>query len=515
MSGKPAYEELEQRIRDLEKKLADSSRSEEALRESKEKYRKIFENVQDVFYQTDFDGNIIEISPSIKRYTGFTREELIGRSVLKLYHNPEDRIRLLEILLKKGEVIDYEIQMKSKNNRKNSRLKYASLNAHILYDDTGTPIGAEGAARDITDRRRVKEKLRESEEKYRALVDNLAIGVALISPDMEILTLNKQMKQWFPTIDTSKRPVCYRVYNDPPRESVCAYCPTVKTLKDGKVHESVTDTPAGDQIIHYRVLSSPIKDQAGKVVAAIEMVEDITERKQADEQIQNLSRQILNAQEEERQLISRELHDSVAQDLSTLKIALEMLFDEQIKPPPETTQKLSELSGILDRSISSVRNLSYDLRPPGLNEFGLIQTLSTYCEEFSKITGIHVAFHPAGLKNAKIGSFIEINLYRLVQEGLNNVRKHAEAGQVVVKLVGAYPDIIVRIEDNGKGFDMQAREQNLDSKRRMGLRSMKERVKLLQGQMTVQSYPGKGTRIFIKFPFKEDKNDPEKTHHHH
>ncbi|MDO9264705.1 MAG: PAS domain S-box protein, partial [Desulfosalsimonadaceae bacterium] len=450
-------------------------------------------------------------SPSIKRHTGFTREELIGQSILKLYHDPEDRKKLLETLLKKGEVIDYELQLRSKDNR----LIYVSLNAHILYDDAGKPIGGEGSVRDITERRQVKEKLRESEEKYRGLIDNIAIGVALISPDMEILTLNNQMKQWFPQIDSSKRPVCYRVYNDPPREGVCSYCPTIKTLQDGEVHESVTDTPVGDQILHYRILSSPIKDHAGKVVAAIEMVEDITERKRTEEHIRNLSHQILNAQEEERQMISRELHDSVAQDLSTLKIALEMLFDKESLPPLATRQKLSDLSRILDRSISSVRNLSYDLRPPGLKEFGILQAISTYCEEFSEITGITVAFQPAGLKKARMGAFIEINLYRLIQEGLNNVRKHAEADQVVIKLVGAYPDIIVRVEDNGKGFDMQAREHQLDSERRMGLRSMKERVKLLQGQMTVQSRPLKGTRIFIKFPFKEDKNDSEKTNPHH
>jgi PAS domain S-box-containing protein len=510
MSGIPTYEELEQRLSEVEKKLATNKRAEDALRESEEKYRKIFENVQDVFFQTDYTGNIIEISPSIKRYTGFTREALIGTSVLKLYHNPKDREKLLKTLLKTGEVIDYELRLKSKNNRS----IYGSINAHIFYDSEGKPIGGEGSVRDINDRKLVEEKLRASEERYRSLVDNIAIGVALISPDMEILTLNNQMKKWFPHIDTSKRPLCYRSYNDPPFEGVCSYCPTIKTLQNGEVHEAVTNTPMGGHIIHYRVLSSPIKNHKGKVIAAIEMVEDITERKRAEEHIQNLSQKILNAQEEERQMISRELHDSVAQDLSTLKIALEM-FDKQSILSLETTQKLSEFSKILDRSISTVRNLSYDLRPPGLKEFGLLQTLSTYCEEFAENTGINVAFHPAGLKKAMTDFFSEINLYRLVQEGLNNVRKHAEADQVIVKLVGAYPDIILRIEDNGKGFDMRAREHASTSERRMGLRSMKERVKLLQGQMSVQSHPGKGTKILIKFPFKEDNNDSEKTNYHH
>jgi PAS domain S-box-containing protein len=495
MTGKPPYEELERRINQLEKKFADSI--------------KIFENIQDVFCQTDFNGKIIEISPSVERYLGFTRDELIGQSILKLYYNPLDRQKFLERLREAGEVVDYEFCVRSKDNQ----LLYGSINAHILYDSDGKPIGVESMVRDVTERKRVQELLRESEQKYRGLIDNIAIGVALISPDMKILALNNQMKHWFPNIDTSKQPICYLVYNDPPRKHVCSYCPTVQTLNDGKVHESVTDTPAGNELIHYRIISSPIKDLEGKVVAAIEMVEDITERRQAEKRIQNLSQQLLNAQENERQMLSRELHDSVAQDLSTLKIALGTLFDNQSTIPDETQQKISRLSKILDRSISTVRNLSYDLRPPGLKEFGLLQTLLTYCEEFEKNTGISVEFISAGLKKASMDPLIEINLYRLIQEGLNNVRKHAEADRVIVKLVGAYPDIILRIEDDGKGFDIDAREHQSGSERRMGLRSMKERVKLLQGQMTIQSCPMRGTKIFIRFPFKEDDNESEKANH--
>jgi PAS domain S-box-containing protein len=102
---------------------------------------------------------------------------------------------------------------------------------------------------------------------------------------MEILTLNKQMEEWFPEIDPKNRPLCYTSFNDPPREEVCSYCPTIKTLQDGEVHEAITDTPAGNEIRNYRIISSPIKDKEGKVVAAIESVEDITERKRAQESL--------------------------------------------------------------------------------------------------------------------------------------------------------------------------------------------------------------------------------------
>ncbi len=133
------------------------------------------------------------------------------------------------------------------------------------------------------ERKQAAAALRQSEEKYRSLVDNVEIGVSLISPEMKIIALNKKMRNWFPNVDVATEPVCYRAFNSPPREDTCSYCPTCKTLQDGMVHESITETPTGDAIRNYRVVSSPVRDSAGKVIAALEMVEDITERKSAED----------------------------------------------------------------------------------------------------------------------------------------------------------------------------------------------------------------------------------------
>ncbi len=134
--------------------------------------------------------------------------------------------------------------------------------------------------------RQIGDSLRESEERYESVVENIGIGISVISPDMEILSLNSQMKKWFPDIDISKKPICYRTFNSPPRENTCSYCPTCKTLSDGQTHESITETPSKDEIRNYRVLSSPIKNAEGKVIAAIEMVEDITERLRVEQEHQ-------------------------------------------------------------------------------------------------------------------------------------------------------------------------------------------------------------------------------------
>lgn len=132
-----------------------------ALKKSEEKYRKIFENVQDVFYQTDNQGLITEISPSVYRVSGFTREDLIGIPASQIYSNPMDRDTLVELIVRQGEVWDYEIQMKTKNGV----LKYASANAHFIFDGKNNPIGIEGSLRDITDRKKAEEELIAAKEK--------------------------------------------------------------------------------------------------------------------------------------------------------------------------------------------------------------------------------------------------------------------------------------------------------------------------------------------------------------
>jgi PAS domain S-box-containing protein len=129
----------------------------------------------------------------------------------------------------------------------------------------------------------IRDELIREEEKYRTLVDNIGVGISVISPNMEILSLNRQMERWFPDIDVSEKPICYKAFNDPPRDNVCSYCPTFKTLKAGKVYESVTETTAQDGIVNFRIISSPIKDGKGEIISAIEVVEDTTERNRAED----------------------------------------------------------------------------------------------------------------------------------------------------------------------------------------------------------------------------------------
>jgi PAS domain S-box-containing protein len=199
-------------------------------------------------------------------------------------------------------------------------------------------------------------------------------------------------------------------------------------------------------------------DASGTARCMAGIVQDITELKQVEEEVRSLSQMLMNVQERERKMISYELHDRIAQNLSTLKIGYDMLFDGQSSISSESIAKTANLSKIIKEMISTVRDLSYDLQPPILGQFGIVYTLKKYCEEFSQNTGIKVDFQSPGIAKLNMDADTEIHLYRLVQEGLNNIRKHADSDKAIVRLLGVFPNIILRIEDTGKGFDVKAQK---------------------------------------------------------
>ena len=138
-----------------------------------------------------------------------------------------------------------------------------------------------------------------------------------------------------------------------------------------------------------------------------------------------------------------------------------------------------------------------------MDQLGLVQSVFQLCEDFSENTGLKVDFQAAGMDDLRIDPDIEINLYRLFQEALNNIKKHADAQHVIIRLVASYPKIILSIEDDGRGFDVEGRLLKASREKRMGLGSMEERVSLLNGDLSIRSRLLEGTKIRIEIPLKE------------
>ncbi|QTA78517.1 Two component system response regulator/histidine kinase, PAS domain-containing [Desulfonema limicola] len=234
-------------------------------------------------------------------------------------------------------------------------------------------------------------------------------------------------------------------------------------------------------------------------------ITDITKLKKAEAHIRELNREMFRAQENERKRIALDLHDHVAQELSFLTMQC-----GRNKGKNNRNCEINNCKGcktVLKKAVNTVRNIAYDLRPSNLDDFGIADSLKQLCMDYSESHKVTVNYKPFGMENLNVDSDTGIHFYRLVQEAMTNVVKHAQATDISVKLVYSYPKIILRICDNGKGFDVNTRMEEVLNDKRMGIRSMKERVKLLDGHMTLCSKPGIGTKIVIKVMYMENKNE--------
>jgi signal transduction histidine kinase len=370
-----------------------------------------------------------------------------------------------------------------------------------------------GTVEKVVRERKLRDSLQESARLNDLLLNSLPHPAMLIRRDRTVAAANRIAQEMGARIndlcwrsfsggehipEKHKRSLLENADGVPPADIQCTFCRADEAFASGQPVLASDTEGFGRLWDRWWV---PI-DNDTLLVYAI----DITAHKQAEEQIHMLSRQLIKAQEKERQRLSSDLHDSIGQELSSLKIGLDTLLDHHLDAPPPMVDRISWLSEMLQATIESLRNLAYDLRPAVLDQLGLVQTLQDYCDDYSTRHGMQTEFFTGGMDDLDLDFDTSIALYRLVQESLNNVRKHAEASRVVIRLVASFPSIILRIEDNGKGFDVFDRMSTARDEHCLGLLGMQERVALLAGTMKIESHPGQGTRIRIEIPFKGKSN---------
>lgn len=478
------------------------TQAEEALLESEKKYRLVVDNANEGIVITQ-DGMLKFANPAIAEFTGFTEKALKESSFLEYVH-PDDREMVIEHHRKRlsGEEIPRPYSFRMIDRKGHTRW---IQNNGVLVEWEGRPATLNFLL-DNTERKTAVDALAESEEKYRQLFEGESDAVMIF--DAETLQFEDANPATLNLFGYSKAEFLTLTVED-----ISAEKDKTRNSVDKVIRDDSRSTKVPLRYFKRKDGSVfPGEISAGKFIAGdrkkiIGAVRDITDRLKAEDKIRALNQQLIKTQENERNRIAGYLHDHVAQDLSSLKISLETLFDNQREVSAEIRAKICELSKILQDSISAVRDLSYDLHPPGMDQLGLVRTVYQYCEDFSEKNNVSVDFYTAGMKDLKLDFDTEINLYRLIQEGLNNIKKHAEAGHVIIRLVASSPNIILRIEDNGQGFDVARRLARSLKEKRLGLSSMQERVSLLEGTMSIKSRPSKGTRIFIEVPSRERTDD--------
>jgi PAS domain S-box-containing protein len=507
---KATEQELEERVRQrtrdltlinehLLNEIEDRKKIEKTLRESQERHRIIFDGSRDAIFISAADGTILIFNRSASRLTGFRPDELRQLKIFDLYAriDPERHTDFFKRIWS-GQSISGEAGI----TRKDGRTIYTEFSSRKILI-AGQPC-AHTMARDVTARKKSAAALRRSEAKYRELVQNSNSIIVRYDPLGHITFFNEYARQFFgiPEQEIIGRNILGSIIpwrSSAKRNYRSLMVDFLKHPERYPTNEIECVRRDGSRA-WIAWTNKPVRDKSDRIVEILSVGIDVTQRKHAQEQVQFLTHRIIKTQENERLRISRDLHDHIAQDLSTLKISLETLFKDQ---PPEIGTKVARLSDILQRSIAAVRDMAYDLRPPGLDQLGLVKTLYLYCEDFSKSATVEIDFAAAGVDELKLDYETQINVYRLIQEALNNIKRHADADRVTIRLVASSPDIVIRIKDNGKGFDLNDRKKRALKEKRMGLQSMVERVRLLEGTIKIQSRANKGTYILIEIPLKE------------
>jgi signal transduction histidine kinase len=243
-------------------------------------------------------------------------------------------------------------------------------------------------------------------------------------------------------------------------------------------------------------------DEIGRLGASFAwMVERLghfrDELRRRDEARTRLLEQIITAQEEERRRIARELHDETGQSLTSLTLGLAAIT--QSRDVDAMHERAGELRALAGRTLDEVHNLARGLRPSILDDLGLVPALERHLKEYETSRGLAVDLHARGFAHRLPGS-VEIAVYRIVQEALTNIAKHADASAVSVLLECRDDSVRIIVEDDGRGFDARAVFESGDADRRLGLHGMHERALLLGGNLTVESAPGRGTTVFANIP---------------
>ena len=261
----------------------------------------------------------------------------------------------------------------------------------------------------------------------------------------------------------------------------------------------------GEQGKWVRVTAAAIRNPLGDLIGAVETIEDVTERKQAEEelkrssvQLRNLSNRLQSLREEERTLIAREIHDELGQQLSALQIDLTWLEDQVPAKKRSIRTRIRSMEGLVDTIIRSVQRIATELRPSLLDDLGLSAAIEWQAKEFQKRTGIEcrVLLNREDIKATRDRSTA---IFRTFQETLTNVLRHAQATRVEVRLADEKHHLVLEVRDNGRGIP----DSRIDSPKSLGLVGIRERVNALKGSVRISGAPGRGTTVRVELPLRK------------
>lgn len=525
--------------------ITERKRSEAALRSAEEKYRGIFENALEGIFQSKADGTLATANPAFLRMFGYgVGEEL--PDVRPHYANPERREEFLRRIREDGEVSDFEVE----GRRRDGSVIWFSVNARAL--PSGTPGGEtyfEGICQDITERKQVSESLRRNLEVMLALYEaGGLLGSSLKTEEIGSRLLGLMQRVSSLTAAAIRLPDGSSGCSTSGSASLPDALLPWATVGPKRTWRTASRTPAAREALRRAVetrepqtfrlpetagsklppvglcLPLRVRDRvigaleaygppsllerepqdflsslAGQAASALENARLYEELAEHEAQLAELVGKLLLAQEEERHRVAYDVHDGLAQMVAASYQNLQAFTLHYPQPDPEVHQELEAILEMLRSTVGEARRIIADLRPMTLDDFGLGASVRQHVEAL-RAEGWQVDYRE-NLGEIRLPVGTETALFRVVQEALTNVRKHAQTRAVGVTLQRRNGEISLEVSDRGRGFSPASlAAEPAAPGQRIGLSGMRERTALMGGKFEVHSRPGYGTRVVVRVP---------------
>ena len=470
--------------------LTEQKRTEEALKEREELSQKIIGTAMEGFWMLDLEGNLVDVNETYCRMSGYSRQELLSMHTSDVEVNeasPELVVQHIQRIFQSG-----SDRFETRHRCKDGRIIEVEVIATFLKLRKRYVFAF---MHDITERKRAEEQIRllayavQSARDLICITDgenrftfvNQSFVKAYGHSQEEILGRNPDFLQ------SPKNPpgLCEHIFR--------------RTLGGSWMGELLNCRKDGTEF-PISLGTSEIKNSEGRTIGLIGVARDITERKQTEEELRLLPLRIIEAQEAERLRVARELHDGVNQLIASAKMRLRKVEDGAVSLNPAAREILARCNRLLVQALEENRRIAHNLRPSDLDEFGLAAASRNFCKELQSRTKLKVKYNIARI-DQRLAPALELNLFRIMQEAVNNIEKHARAREVRLRIAFSGGSIVLKIQDDGRGFDSKRGKAGKGKWRGIGLTNMRERAEFLGGTCTVESAPKRGTTITVRVPW--------------
>jgi PAS domain S-box-containing protein len=476
--------------------INEQKQAQEALRESQEKLRTVFDSIGDGITVLDLAGNIIDVNETVLRIKGYNREDVIGRFGLDFVAEKDHARATAEMMgLFSGEVQHTPATELALLGKGGSEIP-CEASASLLRDGDGNVVGLISVERDLRERKQAEHRLKESEERLRAFMESATDSFALWDSELNLVEINEAGINSFPPGTKKEEVIGKNLQQMVSTGRIEKYLEVIKTGKPLAIEDAITSPKFGSK--HMDVRAFKVGEGLGIIVR------DVTDRRHAEEELRHYSerlramtKQLSEVEESQRRRTARDLHDNVGQNLTALginwsmaKMQLEKSRVEEVKTILDDSQELVE------QTTEAIRDIMADLRPPVLEDYGLLAALRWYGDRFASRTGI-VTTVQGEEPDTRMSTDIEITLFRIAQEALTNIAKHANASNVTVNFDKKDGRQRLLIADDGIGFDTDELSKYA-GQANWGLVTMSERADSIGASFEIESTSGLGTRVIVE-----------------